>query len=163
MKRSGTALGARRRGRLYAGLAGLALSLGYGLLAVTDLPMGKISQPGAAVFPVIVALVMAAASVGLVLEQLVSAAVTEERPMDLPRGADLRRLLAFGASIAGYVLLAPVLGHLPASAVLCIALVRLLKPASWRSNVVTGVAIAIAAWAFFDVALGVSLPKGVLD
>lgn len=162
MKSSGRSrLGASRRGRLIAGLIGLLVSLGYGQQAWTTLPMGKPSQPGAAVFPIMVAALMAASSLMILGEEMRSGEA-EEEALKLPSGADLRRLLGVLAGLVGYVVVASLLGHLLGSILLSLALVHLIKPGSWLRTVVAGLAIALSAYVLFVVLLAVPLPTGGL-
>ena len=150
-----------RRGRLIAGLIGLLLSLGYGQQAWTTLPMGKMRQPGAAVFPLIVAALMAVSSLMILFEEM-RYRDSEEGPLGLPSGAALQRLLAIVASLVGYGVMAYAVGHLIASILLSLALVHLINPGSWVRTVVIGLAISLSTYGLFVSILGVPLPKGVL-
>lgn len=150
-----------RRGRLIAGLVGLLLSLGYGQQAWSTLPLGKPGQPGAAVFPLMVAALMAASSLGILVEEMRSANLGEE-PLGLPHGADLRRFLGVIVSLFGYVALTSLVGHLIASTLMSLALVHLIKPGSWLRTIVAGLAISLSAYALFVILLGVPLPAGEL-
>ena len=123
--------------------------------------MGKISQPGAAVFPLIVAALMAVSSLMVLFEEMRSLN-SEEGPLGLPSGAGLHRLLSVVASLVGYVVMAYLVGHLIASVLLSLALVHLIKPGSWVRTVVVGLAISLLAYGLFVSMLGVPLPEGVL-
>ena len=159
--RSNSQINSVRQGRLIAGLVGLLLSLGYGLYAWTTLPMGKMSQPGAAVFPLIVAALMLVSSLVILFEDMRSLD-SGEGPLGFPSGAGLHRLLGVVASLVGYVVVAYLVGHLIGSFLLSIALVHLIKPGSWVRTVVIGLAISLSAYGVFVWMLGVPMPKGVL-
>jgi len=161
MLRSNGRINRGRRGRLIAGLVGLLLSLGYGQQAWTTLPMGKIREPGAAVFPLIVAAFMAVSSLMILFEEMRSLD-SEEGPLGLPSGADLHRLLGIVASLVGYGVMAYLVGHLIASVLLSLALVHLINPGSWVRTVVIGLAISLSTYGMFVSMLGVPLPRGVL-
>ena len=150
-----------RRGRMIAGLVGLLLSLAYGQQAWTKLPMGQIRQPGAAVFPLIVAALMAISSLMILFEERKSLD-SMEGPLGLPSGSGLRRLLGAVATLVGYVLMAYLVGHLIASILLSLALVHLINPGSWVRTVVIGLAISLSTYGLFVSMLGVPLPRGVL-
>lgn len=154
--------GSKQRGRLAVGAMGLALSLGYAGVALTTLPIPEPQRAGPAAFPLLVALVLLVSSIGVVLEQVRHMARDGEEQLELPRGVDLRRLLSFGASIVGYVALLALLGHLVASSLMCVAMVRLLKPAPWRPTVVVALAISISVFVLFVLILEVPLPMGML-
>ncbi len=160
--RSSATWSSKRQGRLLVGIGGLVLSLGYALEAVRTLPMGDSERPGAGVFPLLVAALMALSSLGVVLELARRKGESGDERLELPQGADLRRLLGVGASIAVYAFLAPVLGHLSASTIMSVAVVRLLRPAPWRSTIITGVAIAVGTYLLFVIGLAVPLPTGIL-
>ena len=150
-----------RRGGLIVGLAGLLLSLAYGQQAWTKLPMGQIRQPGAAVFPLIVAALMAVSSLMILFEGMRSLD-SDESPLGLPSGAGLYRLLGVVASLVGYVVMAYLVGHLIGSVLLSLALVHLINPGSWVRTVVIGLAISLSTYGLFVSILGVPLPRGVL-
>lgn len=159
--KSGFGSDTKRQGRLITGVLGLVLSAVYAYMAYR-LPMGKLDQPGAGVFPLVVAAIAAVASLLLVAEQVAEAMKAGDGAIGLPRGADLRRLVGFGASIAVYIVLAMFLGNLIAGFVMCLVIVRLLDPRSWRRVVVTAAAIALGAHFLFVFILGIPLPEGSL-
>ncbi len=158
--RSNLSLSNQRGGRLVVGLLGLLLALGFAALSLRDLPVGQLAQPGAAVFPLFCAAFAAVASVGVIWEQWRDSSGGEL--VDLPRGANLRRLLGVAAGITAYVVLVPALGHLIASFILAVVLVRLLKPAPWRSTLMAAAALSVGIWALFVLGLDVPLPAGVI-
>ena len=159
--RSNGQINSVRRGRLIASLAGLLLSLGYGLQAWITLPMGKMSQPGAAVFPLIVAVFMLVSSLVILFEDMRSLD-SEEGPLGLPSGTGLHRLLGVLASLVGYVVVAYLVGHLIGSFLLSLAMVHLIKPGSWIRTLVIALAVSLSAYGVFVSMLGVPMPKGVL-
>jgi len=119
------------------------------------------SQPGAAVFPLIIAILMLVSSLVILFEDMRSLD-SGEGPLGLPSGVGLHRLLGVVASLVGYVVVAYLVGHLIASFLLSLALVHLIKPGSWVRTVVIGLAISLSAYAMFISILGVPMPKGVL-
>lgn len=159
--RSSSGLRGKGGGRLAVGLFGFLLSVGYAAEAYNTLPVGSIREPGAALFPLIVAAMMAGASLAIVAEQIKLRTV-ERATLDIPRGADLRRLLSMAVTIFGYVWMMSYLGFLPASVVMSLILVRLLRPRSWVETAVTGLAIALSTYVLFVMILNVPLPKGEL-
>lgn len=143
------------------GVAGLLLSAGYAVEAANTLPMGSLSEPGAALFPILVAVLMAISSLALVVEQA-RLTGSADASLPLPRGADLRRLLGIALSVIGYIWLLSYLGFLVASILMALALVRLLTAGSWVRTAVVALAISISTYVLFVVILGVPLPKGEL-
>ena len=123
--------------------------------------MGTMKQPGAAVFPLIVAALMLVSSLVVLFEDMRSPD-SEESPLRLPSGASLYRVLGVIASLAGYAVVAHLVGHLIASTLLSFAMVHLIKPGSWVRTVVIGLAISLSSYGVFVWVLGVPMPKGVL-
>jgi putative tricarboxylic transport membrane protein len=146
----------KARGRLVAGLAGLVLTGAYVVEMLRTLSFGALNQPGAAVFPMIAAGMMAIASVALIVEQVRTRG--GEPGLEVPRGAALVRLLLVAGALVAYVLLASFLGHVVAGLVLALVLVRVLEPGSWMRTIVTAVAIAASIEVVFVQLLGVPLP-----
>lgn len=155
----------KQRGRFITGLVGLLLSLGYTATAVTGLPRGTLAQPGAAIFPIVVGVLMALASVGLIAEQVRLAGQAKDGALYLPAGEDRRRLLVVTGIILVYLLALPHLGFLPATTLGSIAFVHQLKlkGRTWPSIVLTGLAIAVFTWVLFFIILGVPMPKGFVE
>jgi len=156
-RRSSLALSGQRGGRLIVGFLGLVLSACFAVGALASIPMGWMAQPGPGVFPLVCAIFMALASLGVIWEQLRSTGA--DVPINFPHGADLRRLLWAGAGITAYVVLTPYLGHLIASFLMSVVLIKLLRPASWRSTLLAAAATSVLIWLFFAIGLAVPLPE----
>jgi hypothetical protein len=147
------------RGRAVAGVAGLGLAVAYLAWTVVDLPLGRLAEPGAGVFPLVVGALLVVASAALVAE----ARRDEPRARDtrpLPRGPERRRWFAATAALLGYPVLLPLLGYLPATFLVSAALLRRLTPArqSWKTTLLRAAVLVGLAWALFAAALGVPLP-----
>lgn len=140
----------------------MLLCAGYTAEALATLSFGRLGQPGAALFPVIVAGLLALASTALVVEQLRPAAGGDDAGLELPRGPARRRLLIAAASIAAYIALAPLVGHLLASLALCAPLVAVCKPAAAWRIALTALAIGLSVYVVFVRLLHVALPTGRL-
>jgi putative tricarboxylic transport membrane protein len=150
----------KRRARLVTGVLGLVFCAGYVTETLRTLSFGHVSQPGAAVFPVIAAGLLAVASAALVFEQLRAPAGDADGPFDLPRGPARWRVILTASGLVAYVALAPLVGHLAASVVLCAVLVAVVKPAAGWRIAVTAIALALSVWVVFVRVLNVALPSG---
>ncbi len=150
------------QGHVVVGILGLCLAGGYAITAINTLPLGVPSRPGPAAYPLLVAVILVITSIGIIWERASGQSGDSAEPFELPKGADLRRLLGVIASIIVYLAILPYAGHLLASSLLAVSVVRVIRPASWLSTIVTGLAISISAYVLFVLVLGVQLPKGVL-
>ncbi len=144
------------------GVVGLAVSLTYTYEAVKTLPMGKISEPGPAAFPLVVGVFTAVVSLAIVVEEFVVRRDPARDKLEIPRGLDLWRLLGTVLGTFGYVAVLSAFGFLPASILLSMLVVRLLKGGSWIWTIITAVAIAGSTYVLFGLILGVPLPRGDL-
>jgi len=148
----------KRRAYLVAGGAALLLAAGYGALSL-QLPLGKLDQPGAAVFPIVVTAIIAMAGVATLAEGWRMAPTLQ---VELPAGADLRRVALLVAALVGFLVLLPWLGHWASSMLFLAATMRLLSSYGWLRVVATAAVIASVFEGLFVRLLQVPMPGGVL-
>ena len=149
----------KRKGYIGAGVAGLLLAAGY-LAMSLDLPFGRIDQPGAGVFPIVAGCVLIAASLSAIWEGVrLDPLVT----VDIPTGADLKRLLSLVARLIAFVIAIPLLGQLIASVIFCILLMRCLSDLGWVRIVASSLLVCGGLYVAFVMVLKVPLPGGLLS
>jgi hypothetical protein len=149
--------------RRFVGLLALLLAAAYAFDAWQTLSFGRWHKPGAAIFPIAVAALMALAAISVLLERHGGADDPMPATFSLPGGADLRRLLLVLAAFAIYFLVMPVLGNMIASALFLLASTWLLSDDPNRSIVrlaIYAVVIAIVFEYFFVRLLKVQMPAG---
>jgi hypothetical protein len=152
------------RARRVTALLALLLAGGYAADAWATLSSGRWHKPGALIFPIAVAALLAISAIAVLLEKRggdnsLPAAFT------LPAGADLRRLLMLLAAFAIYFLAMPLLGSMIASALFLTASMWLLSDNPDRSVArlaIYAVVAAIVFELFFVRLLKVQMPAGVL-
>jgi hypothetical protein len=152
------------RARRLAGLLALLLAGTYAFDAWQTLSFGRWHKPGAAIFPLAVAALMALSAISVLLERHGGAADPMPASFTLPDGADLRRLLSVLATFAIYFVTMPVLGNMIASALFLLASMWLLSDDPNRSIVrlaIYAVVIAVVFEVFFVRLLKVQMPAGV--
>jgi putative tricarboxylic transport membrane protein len=142
-----------------AGIVGILLSAGY-LHMTLDLPMGEIDQPGAGVFPLLVAGVLFVASISSLWEGWNHR--THSPMLDLPEGSDRTRLLKLVALLLAYFLIIPWAGFSLSSVLFCGLLIRLLSELTWRRSAVYGLLMTAAIHIIFITILKVPMPAGEL-
>ena len=152
-----TAAVQKRKGYLVIGGCGLAAAAVYLGLAFR-LPFGEMDQPGAAIFPVVVGLILMFASLTTLWEGW---RIDRNEQVDLPAGADLRRLLSLIGLLLGYFLALSVLGQIISSMLFCALLMRSLSDLGWTRIAAYSLVISISLYALFVVILKVPMPRGI--
>lgn len=148
----------KRTGYLVIGGLGVLVAAAYLGLAV-QLPFGRLNQPGAAIFPLIVGGLLVVGSLATIWEGR-KTGPTER--VEFPAGADRARLLGVVGVLLGYFLALPWLGHLLGSTLFCILLMRLLSGLAWPRVVLYSILITGTVHVVFIHMLGVPMPRGVL-
>ena len=150
--------------RRFTGLLALLLATAYACDAWQTLSFGRWHKPGAAIFPMAVAALMALAAISVLLERHRGTDDPMPATFSLPDGADLRRLLSVLAAFAVYFLVMPVLGNMIASALFLLASMWLLSDDPNRSIMrlaIYALVIAVIFEWFFVRLLKVQMPAGV--
>jgi hypothetical protein len=150
--------------RRFIGLLALLLAAACAFDAWQTLSFGRWHKPGAAIFPIAVAALMAFSAISVLLEKRGGADDPMPATFSLPDGADLRRLLCVLATFAIYFLAMPVLGNMIASALFLLASMWLLSDDPNRSIIRLAsyaVVIALVFEVFFVRLLKVQMPAGV--
>jgi D-alanyl-lipoteichoic acid acyltransferase DltB (MBOAT superfamily) len=153
------------RARRLIGLLALLLAGTYAIDAWQTLSFGRWHKPGAAIFPIAVAALMALSAISVLLERHGGADDPMPATFTLPAGADLRRLLLVLAAFAIYFLVMPVFGNMIASALFLLASMWLLSDDPKRSIArlaIYAIVIAVVFEVFFVRLLKVQMPAGVL-
>ena len=147
----------RSKGYIVVGAIGICLSVLY--LAVSfQMPMGRLRQPGAGVFPVISGFLLLLGSVSALWEGLKT---RKSASVELPAGSDLRRLLVLVGGILGYLVLLPILGQLISSTIFCFVLIRALSSLSIGWVALYALLMAGAAYLLFVRFLMLPMPAGI--
>ena len=150
--------------RRYAALLALLLAAGYVTNAWQTLSVGRWHKPGAAIFPIALAALLAISALSVLFERRSSRDGTMPASFTLPAGADLGRLLLLLGAFALYFLVMPFIGNMVASALFLFASMWLLSDDPTRSPVriaIHAIAIAVSFEWFFVRLLQVQMPGGV--
>lgn len=149
----------KSHGYIGAGTFGVLLSAGY-LHRTLELPMGEMDQPGAGVFPLLVAAIFFCASVSAIWEGWRHR--KSSASLDFPEGADRQRLLKLIGLLTLYFLAIPWLSFSLSSVVFCTLLIRLLSELSWTRCGLYALLMTGAVYVIFILLLKVPMPGGVL-
>lgn len=147
----------RSKGYIVVGAIGICLSVLYLALSF-QMPMGRIRQPGAGVFPVISGFLLLLGSVSALWEGLKT---RKTESVELPAGSDLRRLLVMLGGILAYLVLLPILGQLISSTIFCFVLIRVLSSLSIWRVALYALVMAGSAYLLFVRFLMLPMPVGI--
>lgn len=140
----------------YISFLGMGIAYLWGSLR---LPMGTIEAPRSGLFPLLVALFLTAVSlVSLVKSRGVNPLREETEP--LPKGGDLRRVVALVLTLILYAACLKALGYLLCTTGLMAVVVRLLGMRSWSKLALIAALTGLLSYALFGFALDVPLPRG---
>lgn len=138
----------------------VALGVAYGVLAVGE-GIGTLADTGAGFFPLVVAVVLVAASVAVLVQSRNGTPAAEEAEED---AGDVHWWRIAG--VLGAALIVPLLGETVGMVVtLSVALVLIAKimgVTRWLNAVILGVGFGAATWLIFVYWLYVPLPAGTL-
>ncbi|HSS83309.1 MAG TPA: tripartite tricarboxylate transporter TctB family protein [Reyranella sp.] len=149
--------------RRLVGLLALLLAGVYAIDTWQTLSFGRWHKPGAAIFPIGVAALLAISGIAVLLERHTDGKAPAT--FSLPTGADLRRLLLVLAAFAIYFLAMPLAGNMIASAIFLFATMCLLSDDPARPVLriaLYAIAIAVIFEWFFVRLLKVQMPAGLL-
>lgn len=149
----------KSHGYIGAGMFGALLSAGY-LRMTLDLPMGEMDQPGAGVFPLLVAGVLFCASVSAIWEGWRNRKTNTR--LDLPEGEDRLRLFKLIGLLAIYFIAIPWLSFSLSSVIFCTLIIRLLSDLTWARASLYALIMSGAVYLIFIYLLKVPMPGGVL-
>jgi putative tricarboxylic transport membrane protein len=149
----------KRKGYLVIGTGGLVLSAGY-LGASVKLPFGELARPGAGVFPILVGVLLAFASLSTLWEGWRTPVVEQ---VEFPAGRDRLRLLVLVGALFVYILALPWMGQIIASSLFLILLMRVLSDAGWPRVIAYALMISGTLYAVFVRLLNVPMPRGIVD
>ena len=149
----------RSKGYISAGIVGILLSSGY-LHMTLDLPMGEMDQPGAGVFPILVAGILLAASLSSLWEGWRHR--RHSPALDLPEGADRSRLLKLIGLLLIYFVTIPWAGFSLSSIIFCTLLIRLISDLTWQRSALYAFLMTAAIHIIFITILKVPMPAGIL-
>ncbi|WMT89376.1 tripartite tricarboxylate transporter TctB family protein [Pelagibacterium sp. H642] len=146
-----------RIGRAAAGALGLIFSLVY-LFEGKNLDLGRMGAPGPGIFPLIVGVILALVSVGVIADALLT---RRAGSAGFPKGENLKRLAVIFGAFLIYVGVINVVGFLAATVSLVTFYTRMVGHISWLKAVICGIGVTAVVWAAFVLILGVRLPTAM--
>lgn len=120
-------------------------------------PWGTGDQPGPAVYPVLVGLLLLGSSFGMGVEAALRAPVGG---LAWPEAAGRWRVVAIVAATLGYIFLLPYLGHPLAGTLATLVVLHVMGTRRWRAKIGLALAAGFGSHYLFAGLLGVPLPVG---
>jgi putative tricarboxylic transport membrane protein len=148
----------RANGYRITGGIGLVFSLGYLWMSI-QFPLGEMDQPGAGVWPVIVATGMIVASLITLWEGL---QMSKAEKVDLPDVTDRKRILSMVGVLFCYILILPWLGQMITSLLFFILILRILSNLQWLRIFLYSLLMSTTLYVVFITLLSVPMPRGIL-
>ena len=148
----------KRKGYFALGGAGLLLSIGYTGMSL-QMPFGEMSMPGAALFPVVVGVLLLVASLSTIWEGL---KMEQAELVEVPTGAGRKRLLILIGAMLFYFIALSWLGFIISSVLFAAVLMRTLSDRSYPRIFAYSLIMAVAIYGVFVYLLKVPMPRGVL-
>jgi putative tricarboxylic transport membrane protein len=126
--------------------AAAAMAVGYGLW--------RHGGPGAGLFPFVAAVLLLATSIGAVISSV---------PAGAAEPIDAGRFVRYGTVIALFPLLIMIVGTMPATACVFLAILRGIEGRSWTVAAACSLAAAAGTFVLFSYLLDVPLPRSILE
>lgn len=120
------------------------------------MPPGTLGSPGPGVFPLILASLLGAVSLGLVIRAARAGTPSEAVSFGHPR------IWLALAALVGLALLFEPAGYVPAGTLFLLVLFRAFSPLGSIGSLLAAAASSVVSYLFFVRLLGVSLPPGLL-
>ena len=141
----------------------LCLFIGLGFIAGgVKMGLGPLNVPGAGFFPTVIGGILSALSAAL----LINAAFGKNRAMDKQRfwkekssWVKVSRALL---SLIFYMIFLDFLGYIATTIIFVVFLLKFVGKKRWGTSIVMAVLVSLGSYALFKMALGVSLPRGLI-
>jgi len=133
---------------------------GVYLIGSLQIPLGSADQPGAGVYPLLIAITLIAFSFPLFTHSL-RKGLPKEQGEAFPKGKNLKRVLSVASALIIFAVLLKPVGYGICSAGLMGAILKLLGLKSWGKIIPISILTAAISYYFFFF-LDVPLPRGTL-
>lgn len=149
------------RARVIAGLLCLAITAGY-IVMLAGLPFGRIDQPGAAVFPSVVAAVMLVASIVTIADGREMMRSGEDERADFPRAKPVLKMLVLLGTLIFYALTLRLLGRVIGTYIACAIILLVFAERGRIWPLLHAAWITAFVWFLFIRTFSLPLPRGVI-
>jgi putative tricarboxylic transport membrane protein len=147
---------------LGSGLLCLLVGLGF-VAGGVKMGLGSLNLPGAGSFPTVIGGILSALSLAL----LIKAALGKNQAMEKQRfwkeKSSWVKVSLSLLSLIFYMIFLDFLGYVTTTIILIFFLLKFVGKKGWGISIVMAVLVSLGTYALFKMALGVSLPKGLLQ
>jgi putative tricarboxylic transport membrane protein len=146
---------------LGSGLFCLLIGLGF-VVGGIKMGLGPLNAPGAGSFPTMIGGIFSALSLAL----LIKAAIWKNRAMEKQRFWKEKRswvkVSLVLLSLVFYMISFDLLGYIATTIIFIVFLLKFVGKKNWGVSIVMAVLVSFGSYALFKMALGVSLPRGLI-
>ncbi len=141
----------------------LCLLIGMGFVAGgVKMGLGPVSAPGAGFFPAALGGILSALSLALLITTALGKFRAEEKQRFWKEKNSWVKIALVLLSLILFMLLLEFLGYIITTIIFVFFLLKFVGKKGWRISIVMAVLVSLGSYALFKMALGVSLPRGLI-
>lgn len=142
----------------------LCLFIGLGFVAGgVKMGLGPLNAPGAGFFPTVIGGIFSALSLALWITTILGKNQAMEKQRFWKEKNSWVKVSLALLSLIFYMILLEFLGYIATSVIFIFFLLKFVGKKSWLISIVMAVLVSLGSYALFKMAMGVSLPKGLMQ
>jgi putative tricarboxylic transport membrane protein len=146
---------------LGSGLLCLLIGLGF-VMGGVKMGLGPVSAPGAGFFPTVIGGIFSALSVALLITTALGKTRAGEKRRFWKEKKSWVKISLVLLSLIFFMFLLEFLGYIITTIIFVFFLLKFVGKKGWRISIVMAVLVSLGSYALFKMALGVSLPRGLI-
>ena len=147
---------------LGSGLLCLLIGLGF-VAGGVKMGLGPLNAPGVGFFPTVIGGIFSALSLALLITTIFGKNQAMEKQRFWKEKNSWVKVSLALLSLILYMILLEFLGYIATSAIFIFFLLKFVGKKSWLISIVMAVLVSLGSYALFKMAMGVSLPKGLMQ
>jgi putative tricarboxylic transport membrane protein len=147
---------------LGSGLLCLFIGLGF-VMGGVKMGLGPLNTPGAGFFPAVIGGIFSALSIALLITTFIGKIRAGEKQRFWKEKNSWVKISLALLSLIFYMLFLESLGYIITTVIFVFFLLKFVGKKGWRISIVMAVLVSLSSYALFKMALGVSLPRGLMQ
>jgi putative tricarboxylic transport membrane protein len=141
----------------------LCLFIGMGfVIGGVKMGLGPPNAPGAGFFPIVIGGIFSTLSLALLIKTALGRTRTGEKQRFWKANDSWTKVTLVLLSLIMFMLLLEFLGYLATTIVFIFFLLKFVGKKGWSASIIMAVLVSLCSYALFKMALGVSLPGGLI-